>query len=190
MRHRGVLLDTEAHAELMKSYAARRLEAAGAYRAACLDMGRPELAAQPAGEAGREARPARGDPVERRAALLAAHREIGRALDGARRAQTGGALSADPGAGRLVPPRQDAFRLRPAAGGAGVAGDRAPACGLQRRRRGRRTRLVLFPQHAASAARQGLPGAVQGGGRLRLRRRRLLLAWSSGPPRTSPATAA
>ena len=46
LRHRGVWLDLEAHAALLQTYAIRRDEAANAYRVACLDMGRPDLAAR------------------------------------------------------------------------------------------------------------------------------------------------
>lgn len=46
LRHRGVRLDLEAHAALLRTYAVRRDEAANAYRVACPDMGRPDLAAR------------------------------------------------------------------------------------------------------------------------------------------------
>ena len=117
LRHRGVRLDLDAHAELMQSYAARRLEAADAYRAACLDMGRPELAAS-----------LPETPADKRALLetmlsseelrcwqrTAKSGELSTARGELRKR---GALSADLGAGGLVAHRQDALRLRPDAGG-------------------------------------------------------------------------
>ncbi|MGC2784078.1 MAG: hypothetical protein WA397_09650 [Roseiarcus sp.] len=58
MRHRGILLDLEAHAGLMQSLKAKRVETCAAYAWACEDMGLPELAAKVA-----------STPAEKRIAL-------------------------------------------------------------------------------------------------------------------------
>jgi DNA polymerase I len=43
MKHRGILLDLDAHAARMRTYAAKRVEVCAAYRSACADMGLPGL---------------------------------------------------------------------------------------------------------------------------------------------------
>ncbi len=190
MRHRGVLLDIEAHAELMKSYAARRLEAAGAYRAACLDMGRPELAAS-----------LPQTPAEKRALLeailsseelrcwqrTAKSGELSTARGELRRAAHYPPILALVALSR-IDKMLSAFGPRLAALVSPVTGRLHAGYSVAGAEGGRAS--CSFPNMQQAPRDKAFRALVKAADGLRLRRRRLFQRWSSGPPRTSPATGA
>jgi ribonuclease D len=71
MRHRGILLDLDAHAAMMRSLAAKRIATCEAYKQACTDIGL-RAGGQGSRDAGREADGAAGDAYRSGASAMEA----------------------------------------------------------------------------------------------------------------------
>ena len=152
MKSRGILLDLDAHADLMLSLEAKRLELGAVYKQACIDSGRAELAAKApttpalkraALEAILSSEELRLWQRTRKTGVLSTARSDLRRADG---------LPADQGADRLVEDRQIAQRVRPDPDRAGVAGHRTHSRQLSRRRRRHRARILLRSEHSTNSA--------------------------------------